>query len=642
MKSVHVLYSEEKPGIFFCNPACLQAFIPTPVTEAELVGKAAVIIVSTLAVALHTLWVRPFIPAHAWKAPVRAALLMLAAASAAVIAWAGALDLRLIEGTLAVTVLTAGAYVLVVLFAVVIAALVFGVAGAMSRSIRDGNLRMRVTVHSLVAPQAKRVTRSLGLHNDLDLEAAMPPPSIAFAGRPDAGGITPSDPMVDFAFAVHPVRCNAGTDGSQRRRRQDGRVAAVFAGYPGMKAAAAALMQPPRVNYTPAQICAACEEVVTSLDRLSVAEAGLASAALLPGLSARLNAALSENDDRVDAEIVASVCRAMAALSDHTDEITLSRLGRGELPLQLVRLLRLAMLPSVQPDGETADRRPLLLATASHALWLIGNIAADQGAAVSFSAAGGATLLINIIASAPFTYDQETVLQACVAVASISAHADAALPFLDAGAFTPLARLLQRTHTAAGVREALSLRSASKYLNSLPTPVDPVGSLADAEAACSALRSILHYCAAVFSSRPVVAMLACRQLVASDVVEGCTSLLQWHLGTSSCAHEGGGESSTTPLATDAAEVLLSVIGCIRLVESSVDHEQVRVVTAALIAQFAAADTERIVRALTELRSPFHSGEVAGLGTQVVTEAGSELESVLLDLSSELQSLMASA
>jgi len=78
--------------------AALQAFLPTPSSAAALIGKCAAVCTATLALAAHTLLVRPFAPAHAWKGPVYAALLVLAAACAAVNAWAGALDLGLLGG----------------------------------------------------------------------------------------------------------------------------------------------------------------------------------------------------------------------------------------------------------------------------------------------------------------------------------------------------------------------------------------------------------------------------------------------------------------------------------------------------------------------------------------------------------------
>lgn len=91
------------------------------------------------------MWVRPFAPAHAWKSPVRAALLVLAAGSSSVIAWAGALDLHIISGQGATQTLTAGSYALTALFGITISVLVAGIATAMLRGIRDEQARIRAT-----------------------------------------------------------------------------------------------------------------------------------------------------------------------------------------------------------------------------------------------------------------------------------------------------------------------------------------------------------------------------------------------------------------------------------------------------------------------------------------------------------------
>ena len=116
---------------------CMQALLPTPSSKTALVGKAAAILVSTLTLAVHAIWVRPYASVHAWKATARAALLVLAAACAAVVAWARALDLRLLSGPRAAASLTVGSYCTAVLFCVVITVLVGGVALTMLRGLRD-------------------------------------------------------------------------------------------------------------------------------------------------------------------------------------------------------------------------------------------------------------------------------------------------------------------------------------------------------------------------------------------------------------------------------------------------------------------------------------------------------------------------
>lgn len=76
----------------------------------------------------------PFKPAQ-----VRAALLVLVAACAGVVAWAGALDLGLAKGPRAEQALLAGAYTLLTLFCVALAILVGSVAWAMLGRAGDGS-----------------------------------------------------------------------------------------------------------------------------------------------------------------------------------------------------------------------------------------------------------------------------------------------------------------------------------------------------------------------------------------------------------------------------------------------------------------------------------------------------------------------
>jgi len=78
---------------------------------------------ATLLLAAYIHVVVPSLP-HAWKAPVRVSLLVLAAACAAVNAWAGAIDVGTLSDPRATQVLAVGAYVLLVLFAIVLGLLV--------------------------------------------------------------------------------------------------------------------------------------------------------------------------------------------------------------------------------------------------------------------------------------------------------------------------------------------------------------------------------------------------------------------------------------------------------------------------------------------------------------------------------------
>lgn len=163
----------------------VQSFEPTPVSAAVLLGKAASIILMTLALAVHNLWARPFAVADSWKTGVRAAILVLAAACAAHVAWAGALDIRLLRGSQAAASLTVGSYFVAVLFCAVIALLVGSVGRAMMRGVRaevlsvsappkDRDLTPRVThspdgSHFIAARSTVRPLNSVRRHARLPL-----------------------------------------------------------------------------------------------------------------------------------------------------------------------------------------------------------------------------------------------------------------------------------------------------------------------------------------------------------------------------------------------------------------------------------------------------------------------------------------
>lgn len=558
----------------------VQAFLPTPASRSELVGKASVIVASTLTLAVHVIWVHPFAPAHAWKGPVRAALLVLAAAAAAIVAWAGALDLRIVEGTRATNALTAGAYALVALFCIVVAVLVGGVASAMLRGLREENAKIRATALALSSHSGRRHV-GRGARDALQLEdqTGSPPHSITVGGQSDVavGAATDNSlsavsesvnaatpgPMADVAFAVLPVRrIGDGIEGfgaSGRRRQRQNRRTCFLAKDSVLAAAAAALLQP-RAIPTDAEVCDACDGIVSSLSRLSAADASNASAAFLPGLSARLDAALRDGGGSPDSgAVIASVCRAMAALSDHADATLLSRLGATDAPKQIAAVLRRWM--EVSPPMHHTD--------ISQALWLLGNLAADEGVATAFTAAGGAALLATLLSSS-WASPASAALHACVAAASIAAHSDAAAGLLDAGVLRLLAQRLVFPNRDDVVGESR-----------VP------GSIADAEAACCAISTILgHIKTGVHLTRAV--SLACEELAASDVVAGCTAALRQQAGPRGNNHRV--DDVIAPLTLHAAGALLSVVRCARSAEAEA-------AAVALADQAATAGTEEAVATL---------------------------------------------
>ena len=584
----------------------LQAFIPTPASKTVLVGKAAVIVMSTLALAVHVLWARPFAPAHAWKGPVRAALLVLAATAAAVVAWAGALDLRILSGLGAARTLTAGAYVLVVLFCVAVAALVTGVGAAMLRGVREESARISAQ-RAVETQEAFPSRRRLVSLQDALVERAAPPSVDAAEAQlvsPSAGAgdsAVPPDPAGDAAFKVRPLSVRRQPRGLGRsgnwRRRQPSALRD-----PGLAAAAAALLQPNAVTSDTA-VRAACAGIVETLGRLPPEEARRASAELLPGFSARLEAALRGGKEReADAETVSSVCRAVAALSDHADAATLARLGRSGLSQELAAFLE-RFLHSPAQGGEGA----------ADTLWLLGNLSADAGAASSLIAAGGAEVLVALLShpaassSSSPSSAAASALHVCVALASVSAHDVAATALLRAGVLSPLAHILSRAQGGGG-------------------------SFADAEAACRVLANVLRPCGAAGGQD---AAQACSELAASDAaIEGCTAVLRNAISFPIEAYAA---------ALHAAEALLYVVGCAEG-SASVAASAARAGSAsvtALAGQASAAGTAAAVAVLLRGMPEGSSGRELTDGPLMSAEGETDpLRRVLDALASRLRPWMA--
>lgn len=76
--------------------AALAALVPRPTTALAIAGKAGGICVATLGLSTYLTASRPYAQSleHAWKQPMRAAMLAVSAAAAIVVAWAAAIDAR--------------------------------------------------------------------------------------------------------------------------------------------------------------------------------------------------------------------------------------------------------------------------------------------------------------------------------------------------------------------------------------------------------------------------------------------------------------------------------------------------------------------------------------------------------------------
>ena len=528
---------------------CVQAILPTPSSKTALVGKAAAIIVSTLTLAVHAICVRPYASVHAWKARVRAALLVLAAACAAVVAWARALDLRLLSGQRAAASLTVGSYCTAVLFCFVLAVLVGGVALTMLRGLRvekatgTGSPRMRSMLASPVHVRARHTT---GNTMTEAMDVAQNAPHIVIGGDTSL-----AEPIVDITFAVQPVRRPQHV--SSRRRKKLKRPALLD---DDLSAAAVMLADP---TATSADVAGACEGVMAALSRQPSAEAHAASATILPGLSVHLEAIVGKEDVSTSSSALVSVCDAMAALSDHADAALLSQLVDSGVPDLLVKLLRQSA-----PCGWTTSVPPS--PTLPRALWLLGNMAADERAAIAFTRGGGARLLMELLAccvqtSAPRARQwADMLLHICVALASISAHTEAALSLLDSGVLHQLALVVHPLQNAFSRAEAPVSALSTGRLNS--SSLEGGRSLADAEAAYRAIANIIRPCVPHASA----AALVCRELAASDgaLIAGCTENL-WRSAKSEAAHALLEPDSVAAL---AAEVILCVVRCASLMRSS--------------------------------------------------------------------------
>jgi hypothetical protein len=119
-----------------CRPLSSQGILPVPSTASALLGKSVTIVASTLLVAAFALAARPFEQSQAWKGPVQAAVLVLAAAAACVVALASAEDMNLVDGAWASRVLEASAFVIIILLAATLVLLVVSVGRALLGGLR--------------------------------------------------------------------------------------------------------------------------------------------------------------------------------------------------------------------------------------------------------------------------------------------------------------------------------------------------------------------------------------------------------------------------------------------------------------------------------------------------------------------------
>ena len=149
-----------------------------------------------------------------------------------------------------------------------------------------------------------------------------------------------AEPIGDITFAVQPVR---RPQSDSRRRKKPKRHALLD---DDLSAAASMLADPAA---TSADVAGACEGVMAALSRQTSSEAYAASATILPGLSVHLEAIVGMGDVSTASGALVSLCGAMAALSDHADAATLSRLVDSGVPGLLVKLLRQSASFSVPP-----------------------------------------------------------------------------------------------------------------------------------------------------------------------------------------------------------------------------------------------------------------------------------------------------
>ena len=175
--------------------------------------------------------------------------------------------------------------------------------------------------------------------------------------------------------------------------------------------------------------------------------------------------------------------------------------------------------------------------TLPHVLWLLGNMAADERAAIAFTRDGGARLLMELLAcgvqtSVPHAHARhlaDMLLHLCVALASASAHTEAAAALLDSGVLSQLTLVIHPLQDASDRADApATALSTGRFTSS---SLEGARSLADAEAAYRAMANIIRPCASHASAAAIV----CSELAASDgvLIAGCAEAL-WRSAKSSC------------------------------------------------------------------------------------------------------------
>lgn len=156
-------YTRHADLLFTVVLAALQALLLHPRSIGAICAKTAVTGTAALALAVHALYVRPFIPAHAWRVPVRAALLLLTLACSVVNAAVSATEAGLSspnrEAVFSISI------VLIVFFCIVMCILVRGVAQAMLHGVREEQKAIEARL-ALAAAQRDITVRRLRDRNE--------------------------------------------------------------------------------------------------------------------------------------------------------------------------------------------------------------------------------------------------------------------------------------------------------------------------------------------------------------------------------------------------------------------------------------------------------------------------------------------
>lgn len=386
-----------------------RALLPRPATLVEALTKGSIIGAAITASLVHLIVANPFFPTERWMGWVRAALLVDALLCTLINAAVASIDAGFVNFTL-IEILARGPPILFAACCVTLLVLVGGFSWHMyTAAITEQRAQCdesdRRDLRRPIDLSASPVKHMNSIEDSIiDVQQHFMNP---MTQQPDVH----ADPT---AFAA----VQSGRGGLKRSRRGPPRSA---------RAAARTLLSQ---TATAADLDASCAELAA----LPPSELRSVGPALLPKLADALLTSLRHDGVGNGVGAAVALWRTICTLTDHCvdDECITSLVSMG-VPQALAASIR---------DARKDTR------VASHAVWLLGNLAAvNAGAGAAFACAGGVPSLVALIqwGAEGVNSDNDIMMQALVTATSLARQSDGAVAatLVNAGSVGSAVRIIQ-------------------------------------------------------------------------------------------------------------------------------------------------------------------------------------------------------